>query len=502
MADYLHGAYGEIRAVGNRVADNARSAIVYVGTAPVHRLPDSAKYINTPILVHNVAEAQKYLGYEASDVDDMETYTLAEAIHVHLEVKGVGPIILINAFDPSVHKTPTQTTVQRTPANGKIVIGNAKNIYTDSVEVWTTVDTPVKKKLDKDYTIDYDFAKNWITITEIGDHLGTDALDVKYNSVIPTVAASEIVGETDDAGGNTGLYAMKDVYQKTGYIPAYLGAPGWSSDTTVHAAMYLNSVKINTHWDAYMFVDLPLVNSTSPLTFDTIAAYKTANSFTHENETVFWPVAKGSDGRTYHLSVLAAANFQELLIAQDGIPYKTASNTDCALITGIKLASLVFDEDKRVYDDSLINEKLNKHGIASAVYLGGRWVIWGCHSADYDTNNKTTINVSETNRMMLYYISNDFQHRRAADVDKPMTGNDLKTITSEEQTRLDALVNIGALIYGTVSLDASAQARSDIMNGDFAFMFDITTTPLAKSLTAIVNWTDAGFVTYYESIGV
>ena len=36
MAEYLHGAYGEINAVGNRVSDESLSAIVCIGTAPVH----------------------------------------------------------------------------------------------------------------------------------------------------------------------------------------------------------------------------------------------------------------------------------------------------------------------------------------------------------------------------------------------------------------------------------------------------------------------------------
>ena len=34
MADYKHGAYGVIQAVGSRVADESQGAIVYVGTAP------------------------------------------------------------------------------------------------------------------------------------------------------------------------------------------------------------------------------------------------------------------------------------------------------------------------------------------------------------------------------------------------------------------------------------------------------------------------------------
>ena len=85
-------------------------------------------------------------------------------------------------------------------------------------------------------------------------------------------------------------------------------------------------------------------------------------------------------------------------------------------------------------------------------------------------------------------------------MDKPLTSNDIKTIVAEEQTRLDALVKIGALTYGEVHLNAEADAKSDIMNGDYTFAFNVTTTPLAKSLTAIVNWTSDGFVTYFADI--
>ena len=202
------------------------------------------------------------------------------------------------------------------------------------------------------------------------------------------------------------------------------------------------------------------------------------------------------DDNIYHLSVLAAANFQTLLSEQEGIPYKSASNTDCDVIRNLYLGA---SNTGKVYDDTLINNKLNKNGIASAAYVGGRWAIWGAHSASYNQSDANQVNVSETNRMMLYYISNDFQHRRPPNVDKPMTRNDLLTIVAEEQSRLDALRKTGALIYGQAKLDAIEVPSSDIM-GDYAFTFEVTVTPLAKSLTAVVNWTDEGFVTYYESL--
>ena len=493
MAEYLHGAYGEINAVGNRVSDESLSAIVCIGTAPVHTVEGGASNVNVPILINNIAEARKYLGYS----DEWEDYTLCEAMHVFFENKGVGPLVFINVLDPATHKKETKTTGTKTPSNGVITIASAESIILDTVTIKTTGQTPETKVKGTDYTIAYNPDKKTITIQEItSGALGTAALTVEYFEIEPSaVTDSVVVGSSDGLGMNTGVFAVKDVYQVTGYIPAYLIAPGFSSHPTVHAAMYQNSVKINSHWDAYMFVDLPIVNGSTAITLDTAATFKAANGYNKENETVYFPLATGIDGQTYHLSTLAAANFQELMIAQDGIPYRTASNTACSLIENLYLGEAYAG---RIFDDSIINEKLNKNGIASAAYVGGRWAIWGAHSADYNQDNATQINVAETNRMMLYYISNDFQDRRTLDVDQPLTPNDIKTIVSEEQTRLDALLAVGALTYGEVMLNSSAQARADILNGDWQFSFNVTTTPLAKSLKAVVNWTDDGFATYFE----
>jgi phage tail sheath protein FI len=192
--------------------------------------------------------------------------------------------------------------------------------------------------------------------------------------------------------------------------------------------------------------------------------------------------------------VLAAANLQVLLAQQGDIPYKTPSNTDCPIIQNLYLGE---DNEGRVCDDELINEKLGKNGIASAAFVGGRWAIWGCHSADYSQTNADQINLFETARMMLYYITNSFQHRRGQNVDKPVTLNDLRAIASEEQTRLDALIKIGALTFGEVRFTAEDLTLSDVMNGDYSFQFNVTTSPLAKSLTAVVNWTNDGYATYF-----
>lgn len=484
--DYLHGAYGEIQLAGTRVAAKSRGAIIYVGTAPVQTLAGGAGQVNRPILVSDMAEARKYLGYS----DDWAKYTLCEAMHAHFENNAVGPLVMINVLDPAAHKSESGGTVSLTPSNGQVMIANAEDIVLDSVKV-------AGKQAGTDFRVQYSPARKSLTISELKPGaLGTEALSVSYDSVDASkVKAADVIGQTDGAGLNTGLFALNNVYQETGFIPSFLLAPGFSSITEVHAAMVQNARKINGHWDAYLLTDLPIVDEkTTRLTLATAAEWKNTHGYNQTNETVYFPMAQGTDGRIYHLSVLAAANLQTLLVEQDGIPFKTASNTECGIIKNLYLGE---DSAGRVYDDTLINATLNANGIASAAYVSGRWAIWGYHSADYSAQNSDLINISETNRMMLYHISNDFQHRRGRDVDKPLSKNDLKTIVSEEQTRLDALVKIGALTHGQAALDANPDNLSDMISGDYTFAFNITTTPMAKSMTALVNWTDAGFVTYF-----
>lgn len=487
LPDYLHGAYGVVQAEANRNAANGRGAFVYIGTAPVHQVAGGASNLNKPVLVRSIAEARQYFGYS----DNWADYTLCEAMYVHLEQKGVAPLVLINVLNPAVHKKDNPYSASLAPVNGRVIIADAEEIIFDSVQV-------EGKTKDTDYYAVYNTGKKTITLTETSTgSLGTANLTISYEKVDPSaVESSDVIGSSDGLGLNTGLFAVKNVYQATGYIPSYLLCPGFASDPDVHDALWRISQKINSHWDAWIMLDLPLNDAQgNHLTLETASTWKASHGFNKANETVCFPMIQGTDGRYYHISVQRAANFQELLLQNDGIPYHSASNTDCDIA-----ANLWFGQDNqgRVYDDSIINEKLNKNGITSIAFVSGRWALWGASTGEYNPSDKDEINVAETNMMMLYYISNDFQSRRSRDVDKPLSPADIQTLVSEEQARLDALKKIGALTYGVVYVNTDWIAKSDMRNGDYKFTFDVTATPLAKSLLAIVNWVDNGFETYFQ----
>lgn len=509
MAEYpypkfKHGAYGKVIANGVKLARNGNSpqTFVYFGTAPVGQVEGAAtKSVNKPIVCTGLNEFRKHFGYS----DNWADYTLCEAAYVHFQQKGVGPVIFVNVLNPTTHKKGTASTASLTPKNGRITIASAEDICIDTITVTkgSGQDAEVLVK-DTDYSVTFDTVKMAVILQELtAGVFGSSALAVEYYKMdASAVTSSAIIGTTDGYGLNTGLYTILDVYNLTGYIPAFIGAPGWSSIPAVHTAMAEVSLEIGKHWNAWIFADLPLVdtaNGNAAITLATAPTFKNNNGYTRDNENVFFPMAKGTDDKKYHLSVLYAANFQELLNENDGIPYMSASNTPANVI-----ADLYFGEGSsmagHVISDEIINRTLNCNGINSAAFVSGNWVLWGTYAGSYDQTNATSINVFETCRMMLYYITNDFQHRHGADVDTPMSVNTLKSIVAEEQTRVDALLGINALTYGKVTLDMSADAKSDMIGGDYKIDFNVTNVPLGKSLTGCAIWTAEGFEVYFKAL--
>lgn len=484
---YKHGALGEIVSASEKSAAQTSAAPLYVGTAPVHTLAAGDDNLNKPVLVKSLNEAISQFGYS----EDWAKFTLCEAMAAHFTNKGIGPIVLVNVLDVADNKSATATTVNKTPANGRVVIENAESIILDSISI-------PEKVLGTAYTTAYDYSTKRITIAEkTSGALGTASLAISYYTVDATgVVAADVIGTTDGAGINTGLHCVKDVYQLCGVIPDVILAPGFSDVKTVHDAMVALSQKVNGHWDTLVYTDIPLVSDATAVTMASAATWKSTNGYTADNEKTHFPMWSGSDGRNYHLSVLDAANRQALNAANDNVPYETASNTEIPVGGKLYFGA----SSTAIPDDQIINEKLLKNGISSAAYIGGRWVLWGAHTASYTQDTATAQNISETNLAMLQYISNNFQIRRAADIDQPVSKNRMQQIKAEEAARLDALMAAGALIYGEVTLMTGTEALADMQNGDFTFAFRVTTTPLSKSLTALVSYTADGLVTYFEEV--
>lgn len=489
MSRYLHGAYGEIAELTARESADTKFAPVYVGTAPVHTVLGTAP-VNTPVLLNSFGACAAALGYS----DDWKTYTLCEAMYAHFALYGTGPAVFINVLDPAKASPDSEKTgtLAATPKDGRIVIPAAQNININSVKV-------AAKTLGTDYLMGYDWQTQTITITEIKTGgLGESELNITWDNVDPKkVQAADVIGATDEEGVNTGLYAIRSVYMATGFIPSLLLAPGWSEQKEVHDAMVTASQNVNGHWQTMIYTDIPVLDSETQMTLSGAAAWKTKNGYNTPYEKVHFPQFKTMDGRIYHLSTLESVALQAQIMATGGIPYRTASNTPLRQSDG-----LYFGKTQLSVDEDTLSRHLNANGITTAAYVGGQWVLWGAHMADYDHETPNRQAVADTARMMLIYLCNDFQRRHARDVDQPISRARLSAIAFEEQAALDALVSAGALIYGRAELVMDADAQSDMMLGDFKYRIEITTTPLSRSLTAYVSWTESGLASYFIQEGV
>ncbi len=85
-------------------------------------------------------------------------------------------------------------------------------------------------------------------------------------------------------------------------------------------------------------------------------------------------------------------------------------------------------------------------------------------------------------------------------IDKRIEKNKSQQIVAEEQARLDALIAIGALSFGRVYFAGYNKGTSDLIEGDFEFKFEVTTSPLMKSLSASISYTDIGLQTIFEGV--
>ncbi|WP_203227624.1 hypothetical protein [Calorimonas adulescens] len=143
--------------------------------------------------------------------------------------------------------------------------------------------------------------------------------------------------------------------------------------------------------------------------------------------------------------------------------------------------------------DQVQANDLNSKGIRTLTYWGGRWVLWGPHTGEYEYGkDMDPRNKFDSSVRMLYYLVNDFQSRYGTQVDKPMDRARVDTILNDYQEFLDSLINRGALLYGTIAFNETSNPTSDIVEGDFVFNVATTTTPPGKSITAKIEYTTRG----------
>lgn len=469
MADYKHGTYGTLKdAVVSNVED-ASTAVVAIGTLPVHLLSDYSGMVGKPLAMPDASAKNRY-GYS----DTWSKFTLCEVMQAFLGggAGNIGGLYAINVLDPATHKAATDTEVNVTFTDG---IGT----ITDELAILKTIEVTGITAANTSAT--YDWATGVTTIKAIG---ATGSKAVTYRRVDTTgITAADIVAA---------IGAVDDLYPIENVIPNILIAPGWSDNASVYAALVAKAQAIDEHFLGFVVADIPAAAPATDTAEEAIA-WKATNGYNSKFSKVCWPCMKDVGGVVYHLSTLFAREMVREDMANDGIPYATASNTSLAG-GGICLAD---GTDVRMYLED--GNDLCEYGISTAVAWGGEVRLWGGHTAGFaaGASKQDASAIFDTNIRMMCYIINGFQTRWIDEIDQPMTLALQETILFNEQALLDGLVAQGALVGNpVVSFTPSNNTTSDIVQGEFTWDMDVTPTPQFKAARAIVAYTTDGFSAY------
>ena len=486
---YKHGAYGELSSSIAKNATQAGTVAVYVGTAPVHLVQGYAEkeVVNLPVKINDFTDAQKKIGFS----EDWETFTLCEAIAAHFDngLQEIGPIYVINVLDPDIHKKGTATNKSVTFTNG------VAEIKTDTAILDTVTISNYTK--DTDFTVDYNFTTGTLIINAVNPAI-TGTQTVAYYEIDTTnISSTTVIGGTTSAGVRTGFDAINLLYDRENQVANLIGAPGWSDIPAVYAKMINAATKINGHWDAFVFADLPVDNNgTAVDTITKAKTFRTSNGYDSERSEIFWPQWKDvRTGRIYHLATLGIVAALITDFEHDSVPFESCSNKE------IPSGKQYFGDGatNQGHDQSTATNDLNAYGISTAVFWGGRCVLWGGHTAKYAYGKDMDVRGIDTQYMrMLFHCTNGFQRRQSMTVDEPFNRQLKDSILNDEQEILDSYIAQGALLDGSrIFFTEAENSTTDMINGDFVFNIPVTVTPRAKSLTGKVAYTDAGLTSLY-----
>jgi uncharacterized protein len=462
---YKHGVYSNILPSAPAAIQQGMFAVpVYVGTAPVNMMV--LALLSVPILVNSLDEAKAAMGYS----DDWETFTLCEAMKAHFDngLGNIGPIVLINVFDPVTHKKTGTTSV--TPV-GKIAYIDKETVVLSSVAIADQVK-------GEDFTVEYVLknGRNQVKITDkTVEGLGT--VTVTFDEMdVSKVEEDDVIGTVAASGARTGLQAVDMIYQLMDLIPSVIAAPGWSQTPAIYNAMVAKSQSINGKWEASVAVD---IDADSNTTRAAAKAWKITNGYTSERAKVCWPMA-GLKGMKFHLSTLAIVAKQTVDAKNSNVPFESPSNkpVDCS-------GPILADGTAVPMDETDAND-LNAVGITTLNKSGGSWRLWGANMGNYSFDGEADIlpeNMFDATVWMQLYLANTLQESFVNDVDNPGNDRQIQSVCDSAQPWLNGLVAMGALRGGEISYNAAANSSSETVAGRFRYSVRYNDVPPETAIT-------------------
>ena len=405
---------------------------VIIGAAPVNQLKNPADTVNTPIRVRSMDEAKELIGYS----EDWDTFPMCANMYASFEAYGLENVIYINILDPAKHKKEN--------AEEDVAVTNKQAVYEKPLVINGTVtvknqDAPLTE--GSDYLLEYNDSGN-IVITLLGTGTAAEAttLKVASQSLDPSlVKAADIIGGYDPSTGiATGISAVRNVYFKTGLVPAIIAAPGWSQQEEVAAALQAAAYELNAVFDAVVLIDL---DASACKTYWNVAEKKEAFGALDKNDVILWPKAI-MNGKIVWYSAIWGAMAAYSIAQHDNIPSKSPSNE------AMPIEGMVNGDGTEVLLDYAEAEQVNAAGVVTAINYGG-WTSWGNNTACYP-EDETVANRYICNRLMANWYKAHFVQQYKAYIDNPNDTRQVENLVDSENVYLNSLTTSMAIAGGRV----------------------------------------------------
>ncbi len=460
---FYHGIKGNEAATSLSTPAAVAVGITFaIGTAPVYMGEGG---VNKVIYAQNYKEAVAQLGYS----DDFDTFTLCEVMKCHYSLYGVGPVIFVNVFDPSKHKT--EVAAAEYPLTDKQVKLPDTAII-DTVVVSSVSDTSTQYVKGTDYEVFY--ADGSLIVEAIdGGAITENRVSIAYSKAdVSTITDEDIIGGIDPtSGAKTGLELVSSVYPKYGIVPELIIAPGHSHKSGVAAVMAAKAESINGLFKGKALIDADCSTITK---YSDVFQWKSDNNISGTNQIVCWPMVS-LGGVKYHMSVQLAALMATVDNDNGGIPSESPSNKK------LQADSTVLADGTEVILELAEANTLNSKGIVTAINNGGEFVAWGNTTACYPNSADVKDYFIPVNRM-FGFVMQTIILTYWKKIDSKMTRRLIDSVLDGINIWLNGLRTAEHILGGRVEFNADENTTTDLMAGKMKFHIFITPPSPAQEM--------------------
>lgn len=473
-ANFLHGVETVEVTVGPRPVRAVKTAVIgLVGTAPIHHLTpnltgEGAGKINQPFLVLSDVDAGKLTGPAT-----LGGYTVPRALDAIFD-QGRGTVIVINVFDPAVHKQTVPGEAVTLGSDGTAMLAH-DDIITATVKSSDEVTTYTA---GVDYTLDRVTGK--LTRISAGAIADEASLSVDYDRADPSaITAADIIGGVDVSGDRLGMQGFLNCYNLFGMYPKILLAPVYS--TLMSVAVEMEALAAAPKCRAIALVDAPIGTTRDQAISGRGPAGDINFGFSSERVVLCYPHLKVYDAATDGTRLEPYSQRLAGVIAATDDEFGYWYSPSNKVIKGVVGAER--DLSAMINDPTSDVNLLNEVGIVTVFNSFGSGLrSWGNRSSAYPASTAQG-NFIQTRRT-ADMIHESLEYAMLQFIDLPINDALIDALLETGNGFIRTLIGRGAVIIGSrVEFDKAKNPAVELAAGHLTFDIVFVPPPPAERIT-------------------